>query len=90
MDNGDLCRATAFVGEISFVESVGLMLSQRKLVAEVTFAPPIAAGQLTRRELASRAEAAVAAIPRCSAAQCATTVSSGGVPDSLFPMRLTG
>lgn len=90
MDNGDLCRATAFVGEISFVESVGLMLSQRKLVAEVTFAPPIAAGQLTRRELASRAEAAVAAILDVPLPSALQRFPLEGVPDSLFPMRLTG
>ena len=59
-ETGRTSQAIAFIGELSFTESVGLIIGQRSLVAEITFAPPIVATGLTRRELASQAEAAVA------------------------------
>jgi 1-acyl-sn-glycerol-3-phosphate acyltransferase len=59
---GQHCRAAAFIGELSITESLGLIIGQRSLIAEITFAPRIAAAGLTRRDLALRAEAAVAAI----------------------------
>jgi 1-acyl-sn-glycerol-3-phosphate acyltransferase len=90
LESGEPCPVTAFVGEISFVESVGLMLSQRKMIAEATFAPPIAAGELTRRELAARAEAAVAAILDVPLPNSLQRFPLDSVPDSLFPVRLTG
>lgn len=89
-EDGQPCPAIAFVGEISFVESVGLMLSQRKMIAEVTFAPPLAAGSFTRRELASQAEASVAAILDVPLPSTHQRFPLEGVPDSLFPVRLTG
>ncbi|MBL8520192.1 MAG: 1-acyl-sn-glycerol-3-phosphate acyltransferase [Betaproteobacteria bacterium] len=90
LDDGAPSPAIAFVGEISFVESVGLILSQRRMIAEITFAPPIAAGGLTRRELAVRAEAAVAAILDVPLPSTHQRFPLEGIPDSLFPVRLTG
>ena len=60
--NGVLTDAAAFIGELSFVESVGQIISQKSMIAEITFAPQIVASGQTRRELALKAESAVAAI----------------------------
>ena len=60
--NGAHCTAAAFIGELSFTESLGLIISQKSMIAELTFAPRIAAAGLTRRELALLAEEAVATI----------------------------
>lgn len=60
--DGERSNAMAFIGEISFAESVGLIIRQKSTIAEITFAPPIAASGHSRRELALLAETAVAAI----------------------------
>ncbi len=60
--DGERSSAMAFIGEISFAESVGLIIRQKSTIAEITFAPPIAASGHSRRELALLAETAVAAI----------------------------
>jgi len=60
--DGKRSHAMAFIGEISFAESVGLIIRQKSTIAEITFAPPIAASGYTRRELAFLAETAVASI----------------------------
>ena len=59
---GEPSIAAAFIGELSFTESVGQIISQKSMIAEITFAPHIAATGQTRRELALKAESAVAAI----------------------------
>jgi len=60
--NGERNDAVAFIGELSFAESVSLIIRQKSMIAELTFAPPIEATGLTRRELALEAEGAIAAI----------------------------
>jgi len=60
--DGSLCRAMAFVGEISFMQSLGLAIRQRGVVARVAFAPPIDTAGLQRRDVAQRAEASVASL----------------------------
>jgi 1-acyl-sn-glycerol-3-phosphate acyltransferase len=60
--DGSLCRAMAFVGELSFMQSLGLAIRQRGVVARVAFAPPIDTRGLDRREVTRRAEAAVASL----------------------------
>lgn len=70
--HGAPSQAIAFIGELSFTESVGLIISQPSVIAEITFAPPIPAEGLNRRELASLSESAIADIlelPRPSAHQ---------------------
>ena len=59
---GRLCRPMAYVGELSFMQSLGLVLRQRGVVARLAFAPAIETEGLTRREVAARAEAAVASL----------------------------
>ena len=60
--DGELNDAVAFIGELSFAESVGLIIRQKSMIAQITFAPPIGAAGLSRRELALQAEGAIAAI----------------------------
>ena len=60
--DGTLCRAMAYVGELSFMQSLGLAIRQRGVAARVSFAPAIDADSLDRREVARRAEAAVATL----------------------------
>jgi 1-acyl-sn-glycerol-3-phosphate acyltransferase len=58
--DGSLCRAIAYVGELSFVQSLALVIRQRDVVARIAFAPPVGADGLGRREVAALAEARVA------------------------------
>ena len=60
--DGERSEAAAFIGELSFSESVAMIIRQRSMIAEITFAPVIEAGSTNRRDLALRAEAAIAAI----------------------------
>jgi 1-acyl-sn-glycerol-3-phosphate acyltransferase len=57
--DGTLCRAMAY-GDLSFMQSLGLMLRQRKVVARLAFLEPIDARGLTRRDAARIAEARIA------------------------------
>ena len=60
--DGTCNDAVAFIGELSFAESVGLIIRQKSMIAEITFARPIAANGLSRRELALKAESAIASL----------------------------
>ena len=60
--DGTLCRAMAYVGELSFMQSLGLAIRQRGVVARVAFGPPIDTRGLDRREVTRRAEDAVATL----------------------------
>ena len=60
--DGEKTNAAAFIGELSFVESVASIISEKSMIAEITFAPQIDAKGLTRRELALTSEAAIARI----------------------------
>ena len=61
-ENGQPSAATVFAGEVTFFESLSAIISVRKLIAEITFAPGIAAATRTRREAAVEAENAIASI----------------------------
>lgn len=58
--DGALLREAAFVGEMSFAESLGRVIGVRETVVRITFAPPITAAGIDRRTLASEAERRVA------------------------------
>ena len=60
--NGEHCLAAAYIDDLSFAESLQLIIGQPSMVAEITFAPQLSAIGATRRELASNAETAIAAI----------------------------
>jgi 1-acyl-sn-glycerol-3-phosphate acyltransferase len=58
--DGTPCRAVAYVGELSFTQSLGLVIRQRGVIARVRFADGIPAGNQTRREVATAARMRVA------------------------------
>jgi 1-acyl-sn-glycerol-3-phosphate acyltransferase len=60
--DGSLCRAFAFVGEISFVQSLGLVIRQRGIVVRLAFASAIDAADRSRREIAELSQARVASL----------------------------
>jgi 1-acyl-sn-glycerol-3-phosphate acyltransferase len=61
-EDGTLCRAASFAGEISFMQSLGLIARQHRIVARVSFAPPIEPDGAARREVARRAQERVASL----------------------------
>lgn len=60
--DGTLCRAMAYVGELSFMQSLVLVIRQRGVIARVAFAPPLATSGRNRREVAADAQHAVATL----------------------------
>ncbi|HET7729716.1 MAG TPA: lysophospholipid acyltransferase family protein [Usitatibacter sp.] len=60
--DGTLCRRMAFVGELSFMQSLGLAIRQRGVVARVSFAPTIETAGRHRRDVAAAAHASVASL----------------------------
>ena len=60
--DGSLCRQMAFVGELSFMQSLGLAIRQRGVVARVSFAPPIDTEGRDRRSVTAAAQEAVASL----------------------------
>jgi 1-acyl-sn-glycerol-3-phosphate acyltransferase len=60
--DGSLCRAMAYVGELSFMQSLGLVIRQRRVVVLIRFAPPVDAAGATRRDLAATCRVAVASL----------------------------
>jgi 1-acyl-sn-glycerol-3-phosphate acyltransferase len=59
--DGSLCREAAFIGEISFVQSVALIIRQREITVRVQFARPIETKDQHRKVICDQAYAAVAA-----------------------------
>jgi 1-acyl-sn-glycerol-3-phosphate acyltransferase len=59
---GEPNDAAAYHGDIGFSDSIRQIIGQKSMIAEITFAPPIAAVGTTRRQLAQKSEAAIAAI----------------------------
>lgn len=60
--SGEPTDVVAYIGELSFAESLTKIIAQKSMIAEITFAPAIEAETLTRRDLALQAETAVATI----------------------------
>jgi 1-acyl-sn-glycerol-3-phosphate acyltransferase len=60
--DGTPCRAAAYVGELSFAQSMGLIIRTREIVVRLAFAPPIATQGLTRREISRHAWTRIATL----------------------------
>ena len=60
--DGTLCRAFAYVGELSFMQSLGLVIRQRGVTAYVRFAPALPTAGASRREVALAARSRVASL----------------------------
>lgn len=69
--DGSLCRAVAYVGELSFMQSLGLAIRQRGIVARVRFAPVVETAASSRRDVAAAARASVATLLGLSSADTA-------------------
>ncbi len=59
---GEPTDAAAYYGDIGFSDSIRQIIGQKSMIADITFAPTIHAGGITRRVLAQKSEAAIAAI----------------------------
>jgi len=60
--DGSLCRQMSFIGERTFMESLGLIVRQRAVRARIMFAAPVETAGGSRREVASQVEARVATL----------------------------
>ncbi|HUP30408.1 MAG TPA: lysophospholipid acyltransferase family protein [Usitatibacter sp.] len=60
--DGSPCRHMAFVGELSFMQSLGLVIRQRGVVARISFGAPIDTVGQGRREVAQAAQDRVASL----------------------------
>ena len=78
--DGSLNMAPAYIDELTFADSLKLILSQAIIYVEVKFMPPIEAHGKTRRELARDAQHAIAGALNLSVAEHAHAVSNVIVP----------
>jgi 1-acyl-sn-glycerol-3-phosphate acyltransferase len=60
--DGSLCRAVSFVGERTFMQSMGLIIRQRAVLARVSFAPPLATREAARRDVARETQRTIATL----------------------------
>jgi 1-acyl-sn-glycerol-3-phosphate acyltransferase len=58
--DGTPCRAAAFIGELTFAQSLGLVIRTREMVVRVAFCEPVDAAGRNRREVALETHARVA------------------------------
>jgi 1-acyl-sn-glycerol-3-phosphate acyltransferase len=80
--DGSLCRAASFYGEISFMQSLALIVRQREIVSRIAFAPAIETAGMERREVSRIAEGRIATLLGLDAAgrQPGTTRDPPGAP----------
>lgn len=60
--DGSLCREAAYAGELSFMQSMALILRQRSIAARIAFAEPIDCAGLDRRAVAALARERIASL----------------------------
>lgn len=60
--DGTPCRAAAFVGELTFAQSLGLVIRTREMVVRVAFAPPVEPAGRNRREVAAETQRRIATL----------------------------
>lgn len=60
--DGSRARSVAYVGETSFMQSLGMVIRSHGVVARVAFAPTVETAGRARREVAAEARAAVATL----------------------------
>jgi 1-acyl-sn-glycerol-3-phosphate acyltransferase len=61
-EDGTLCRAASFAGEITFMQCLGLIVRQRRIVVRIAFSEPVDTAGIPRREVARLAEDRVATL----------------------------
>jgi len=60
--DGTPCLAAAFVGELTFAQSLGLVIRTREMVVRVAFAPPVEPAGRNRREIAGETQQRIASL----------------------------
>ena len=60
--DGSPLRSAAYVGDLSFAQSLGLVIRTRETIARLAFAEPIEPDDLTRQEVAAEAHRRVATL----------------------------
>jgi 1-acyl-sn-glycerol-3-phosphate acyltransferase len=60
--DGSPCRAIAYVGDLSFMQSLALTIRQRGVIARLRFAPVVEARDSSRRDVAAAARMHVASL----------------------------
>jgi 1-acyl-sn-glycerol-3-phosphate acyltransferase len=60
--DGSLCRAAAYAGELSFMQSMALIMRQPAIVARIAFAPAIDCAGRDRRAIAALARERIASL----------------------------
>jgi 1-acyl-sn-glycerol-3-phosphate acyltransferase len=60
--DGTPCRAAAFVGELTFAQSLGLVIRTREMVVRIAFSEPVEPAGRNRREVAAETHARVATL----------------------------
>ncbi len=60
--DGTICRQMSFIGERTFMESIGLIVRQKAVRARITFAPPVETSGASRRDVARAVETTVASL----------------------------
>jgi 1-acyl-sn-glycerol-3-phosphate acyltransferase len=60
--DGTLCRAVAYVGDLSFMQSLGLAIRQRGVIARIRFAPLVETAGLSRRDVARLSRERIASL----------------------------
>jgi 1-acyl-sn-glycerol-3-phosphate acyltransferase len=61
-EDGMLCAGASFAGDITFTQSLGMIVREKCIVARVAFAPPVDPVGRDRREVAREVEARVASL----------------------------
>jgi 1-acyl-sn-glycerol-3-phosphate acyltransferase len=75
--DGTLCRQLSFAGEVTFMQSLGLVVRQRAVRARVMFAPAVESAGASRRDVAREVEARVATLLGLSPAGTAPKTGTG-------------
>jgi 1-acyl-sn-glycerol-3-phosphate acyltransferase len=75
--HGGLCREVSFAGERTFMQSLALIIRQRKVIVRIDFAEPIDAERATRRDVAAQARERVARLLGLGTAGSGPAGSSG-------------
>jgi 1-acyl-sn-glycerol-3-phosphate acyltransferase len=57
---GALNLAVPFIGDRTFVDSLGKIIGEREIIAEVSFSDPISVAGVTRREIMAQAQRLIA------------------------------
>ena len=60
--DGSLCRAVAYVGDLSFMQSLGLAIRQRGVIVRLRFAPALETAGSARRDVAAATRARIASL----------------------------